>query len=111
METIMKLNDHFRLGMLNLMKEKSDQFGTDGDNEEEDIENSSLISTEPELEDMGNMEIQHAPLLTDRSCILTCEPDKLTRSLLHHISNSGGGGGERKRAAYFCDPSESMQYR
>jgi hypothetical protein len=51
----MELNDHFRLGMLNLMKEQSVQFGTDGDNEEGDVKNSSLISTELELEGMGNM--------------------------------------------------------
>jgi len=36
------------------------------------------------------------------------KPDKSTRSLLHHISAWVGG---KKGWTYFCDPSESMQYR
>ena len=49
-----KLVDHFRRGMLISQKEKSVQFGVDGENEEGDIEDS-LISTELELEDMVNL--------------------------------------------------------
>jgi hypothetical protein len=40
--------------MLISLKEKNIQFGVNGENEEEDIEDS-LISTELELEDMGNL--------------------------------------------------------
>jgi len=54
MET-MKLDDHFQQGMLNLLKEKCVQFGADSGNEEGDIDDSTLISAELELEDMGNM--------------------------------------------------------
>ena len=50
-----KLDDHFRLGMLNLMKAKRVQFGADSGNEEGDIEDSTLISVELQLEDMGVM--------------------------------------------------------
>jgi hypothetical protein len=50
----MKLNDHFRLGMLNLLREKNIQFGADS-NEEQDIEDNLLNSAELELEDIRNI--------------------------------------------------------
>ena len=49
------LDDHFRQGMLNLLKEKSVQFGADGNKGDGDIEDSTLIFAELELEDMVNM--------------------------------------------------------
>ncbi len=50
-----KLDDHFQQGMHILLKEKNVQFGADGGNEECDIEDSTVISAELELEDIGNM--------------------------------------------------------
>ena len=52
---MVKLEDHFRQGMLVWSKEKKVQFDTGDSNEEGDMEDSSLISVELELEDMGYM--------------------------------------------------------
>jgi len=49
-----KLEDHFQQGMLIFLKEKNVQFGADGGNEG-DIEDSTIISAELELEDLRNM--------------------------------------------------------
>lgn len=49
-----RLEDHFGQGMLIFLKEKNVQFGADGGSEG-DIEDSTIISAELELEDLGNM--------------------------------------------------------
>jgi len=49
-----KLKDHFQQGMLIFLKEKNVQFGADGGNKG-DIEDSTIISAELELEDLRNM--------------------------------------------------------
>jgi len=54
METV-ELDDHFQQGMQILLEEKNVQFGGDGGNKEWDTEDSTLISVELELEDMGNL--------------------------------------------------------
>lgn len=53
-ETVM-LDDHFQQGMFILLKEKNIQFGAGSGNEEGDVEDTTLISAELELEDMVNM--------------------------------------------------------
>ena len=52
---MVKLEDHFRQGILVWSKEKKVQFGTGDSNEERDREDCTLIPVELELEDMGYM--------------------------------------------------------
>jgi hypothetical protein len=52
---VVKLDDYFWKGIFVWSQEKKLQFGTGDSNEEGDMEDSTLISAELELEDMGCM--------------------------------------------------------